>query len=202
MDHMDIPRIRVLMVDDDEDDFVIIQSLLAQVKIAQYDVEWAAAYAAALRAIEDRRHDVYLVDYRLGLYDGLDLLREGLARNGSAPFILLTGQGDYETDLAAMQVGAADYLVKGELTASLLERAIRYALERRRAAAALGESEARYRSLVEGVPGAIYSFSLPHGGIYYSSHVADLLGYSPEYLYAHPMLWHDSIGCVQSQLKT
>ncbi len=155
MDHMDMPRLRVLMVDDDEDDFIITRSLLAQVKIAQYDVEWAATYAAALRAIEERRHDVYLVDYRLGWYDGLDLLREGLAQNGSAPFILLTGQGAYETDLAAMQAGAADYLVKGELTASLLERAIRYALERRRAAAALQESEARYRSLIETSPDSI-----------------------------------------------
>ncbi len=155
MDHMDMPRLRVLMVDDDEDDFIIVRSLLAQVKIAQYDVEWAATYAAALRAIEDRRHDVYLVDYRLGWYDGLDLLREGLARHDRAPFILLTGQGDYETDLAAMQAGAADYLVKSELTAALLERTIRYALERRRAAAALQESEARYRSLIETSPDSI-----------------------------------------------
>lgn len=64
---------------------------------------------------------------------------------------------------------------------------------RKQAEEALRESEAHYHSLVEGIPGIVYSFSDRRGGIYYSSHVEDILGYSREHLYAHPMLWHDSI---------
>ena len=76
------------------------------------------------------QHDVCLVDYRLGAETGIDLLRAALERGCQAPIILLTGQGEHEIDLEAMKAGAADYLVKGRLDAGLLERSIRYAIER------------------------------------------------------------------------
>jgi PAS domain S-box-containing protein len=55
------------------------------------------------------------------------------------------------------------------------------------------ENEARYRRLVEGAPDVVYTFSSKRGGIYYSPHVEQILGYSPDYLYAHPWLWNESI---------
>ena len=65
--------------------------------------------------------------------------------------------------------------------------------ERKQAEAALRESETHYRALVDGIPGVVYSFSSKRGGVYYSSHVMNLLGYSPEQLCAQPLLWHKSI---------
>ncbi|MBF0121880.1 MAG: PAS domain S-box protein [Candidatus Omnitrophica bacterium] len=65
--------------------------------------------------------------------------------------------------------------------------------ERKKTEEALRESEAHYRSLVEGVPGIVYAYSEKRGGAYYSSRVTDILGYTPEQLCAQPMLWHDSI---------
>ncbi len=65
--------------------------------------------------------------------------------------------------------------------------------DRKRAGKALKESERHYRELVESTPGIVYSFSSKRGGVYYSSYVTDILGYSPEQLYAQPMLWHNSI---------
>ena len=64
---------------------------------------------------------------------------------------------------------------------------------RKQAEQALLDSERHYRALVEGTPGIIYSFSIKRGGVYYSSHVTDILGYSLEQLYAQPMLWYNSI---------
>jgi len=78
-------------------------------------------------------HDVYLVDYDLGLHSGLDLLEEAMAQGCTAPMIVLTGMGDRSVDNAAMMAGAADYLLKGHLDASMLEMAIRYSLSRKRA---------------------------------------------------------------------
>jgi two-component system cell cycle sensor histidine kinase/response regulator CckA len=126
--------VRVLLVDDDEDDFVIARDLISQIGTRQYQLNWVDNYEAGLAAIHRREHDVCLLDYRLGVRTGLELLRESQSFSARPPVILLTGQGDHEIDLKAMKAGAADYLIKGQLTGDKLERAIRYAIEGRRAA--------------------------------------------------------------------
>jgi two-component system, sensor histidine kinase and response regulator len=129
--------VRVLLVDDDDDDYVLTAELLAEAEGQRFAVERVATAEAALERLADLRYDVCLIDYRLGPCTGLDLLREAGTHGCTVPMILLTGQGDHAIDLQAMQAGAADYLVKGQITAPLLERAIRYALERGRAIEAL-----------------------------------------------------------------
>jgi len=65
--------------------------------------------------------------------------------------------------------------------------------DHKRTVKVLKESERHYRELIEGTPGIVYSFSSKRGGMFYSAQVNSILGYSPEQLYAQPMLWHDSI---------
>jgi PAS domain S-box-containing protein len=125
--------VKVLLVDDDEDDYVITRDLISQIMERRYRLEWINNYEAGLAAIQRQEHDIGLLDYRLGERTGLDLLRESQSLNIRAPMILLTGQGDHEIDLEAMKAGAADYLVKGQLTSNALERAMRYAIEGKRA---------------------------------------------------------------------
>ncbi len=124
---MGIPVTRVLLVEDDDDDYVLTRDLLAEIPDGAYALDRVTTFQAGLAAVAERRHGAYLIDYRLGAESGLDLLR-ALRREGCrAPIILLTGQGDARVDVAAMEAGAADYLVKGEVTATELERALRYA---------------------------------------------------------------------------
>ena len=78
--------------------------------------------------MEKHRHDVYLLDYRLGERNGLELLQCAIDLRIRAPIILLTSQGDTRVDMAAMEMGASDFLNKTTVTADLLERSIRYAL--------------------------------------------------------------------------
>jgi two-component system, cell cycle sensor histidine kinase and response regulator CckA len=135
-------RVRILLIDDDEDDYIITQDLLDDLQVADsngrlpddsgFDLDWVDNYDDGLKEIGRCQHDLYLVDYRLGEHDGLALIRQGITLC-DAPFILLTGQGDRAVDVEAMRVGAADYLVKGSIDATLLERAIRYAVERKNA---------------------------------------------------------------------
>ncbi len=152
---MDTRELRVLIADDDEDDYILTRDLLQRIGRQRFRVDWTASYFAALEAIELNEHDVYLFDYHLGHSDGLELMREALARGCKAPIILLTGNDDWETDLKAMKAGAADYLVKGHLDARLLERSIRYALERKRAQEELlehaHEIERKNRDLAQAV---------------------------------------------------
>jgi PAS domain S-box-containing protein len=127
--------LRVLLVEDDEDDFVITRELLESAGPGLYELTWAAAYDAAVRQAGEGAWDVVLLDYRLGGHTAEEFLDEVRGRC-AAPIIVLTGETDRDTDVRMMRRGAADYLVKNGLDAPVLERAIRYAVERARAHAA------------------------------------------------------------------
>src|SRR6185436_2364180 len=135
--------LKVLLVEDDEDDYILTQSLFSEMQGRRCQVEWLKTFGTGLDAMARNQHDVCLVDYRLGAENGITLLRTALERGCHAPIILLTGQGEHEIDLQAMKAGAADYLVKGGLDAGLLERSIRYAIERTRATATAAAEQAR-----------------------------------------------------------
>ena len=130
---------RILLIEDDEDDYVLTRELLADAFGGDFELEWVPSWTEALAVIAQARHDICLVDYRLGERNGLELVREAVEVGSAAPFIVLTGQGNREIDLEAMRAGAADYLAKSEMTAPLLDRAIRYAIERHRAERRLAE---------------------------------------------------------------
>lgn len=129
--------VKVLLVEDDEDDALLIRDWLAESETAQFVLEWVTTYQAALESLTRSQHHVYLVDYRLGPHSGVEFLRAAIAQGCSAPMILLTGVGSRTVDLEAMDAGAADFLAKAQLSGDLLERSIRYALEHKRIAVAL-----------------------------------------------------------------
>ncbi len=114
--------VRVLLVDDDEDDYIITRNLISEIRDRRYQLKWVDNYDAALAAVHRHEHDICLLDYRLGSRTGLELLRESKSLNDRLPMILLTGQGDHEIDIEAMKAGAADYLIKGQLDSDKLDR--------------------------------------------------------------------------------
>jgi signal transduction histidine kinase len=134
---MDTTPTRVLLVDDDHDDYVILRDLFLEIEAGQFRLEWVETYDSALEQMVRNEHDVYLIDYLLGERNGLELLKEAVEKNCKGPIILLSGKGAREVDMAAMKVGASDYLDKGEVRSSVLERSIRYAMERKLAEEAL-----------------------------------------------------------------
>jgi two-component system sensor histidine kinase/response regulator len=124
--------IKVLLVEDDEDDVVITRKLLSRIDGTEYPLDAAGSYEAGLEAILKGQHDICLLDYRLGERNGLQFLREAVDRGCKMPMILLSGAGDRQVDLKAARAGASDYMVKGQVTTPLLERSIRYAIENRK----------------------------------------------------------------------
>ena len=135
--------IKVLLVEDDEDDYILTRDLLADIPGHRFVLDWVNTYSKGLDSMLLNQHDLVLVDYRLGAENGISLLRAAIERGCQAPVILLTGAGQHEIDLEAMQAGAADYLVKAGLRADTLERSIRYAIQRKRAAASAAFEQAR-----------------------------------------------------------
>src|SRR5262245_50585742 len=120
--------VRVLLIEDDEDDYLLTRDLFAELLPGVYHLDRVADYDSAVAALRDCHHDLYLIDYRLGAHNGLELLDAANRLGCTAPCIMLTGQREREVDLRAMQAGAADFLVKDELDADMLERSMRYAL--------------------------------------------------------------------------
>src|SRR2546423_1388064 len=134
-------RIDVLLIEDDEEDFLLTKDMLSRLEGARHELDWVSDYRSALRVAGNGKHDVCLVDYRLGSEDGVQLVRELVASGLDMPVIVLTGQGDRKVDVEAARAGAADYLVKGEVTPALLERTIRYAMQGHAQVRALRETE-------------------------------------------------------------
>jgi signal transduction histidine kinase len=123
---------RVLLVDDDEDDYIVARDFLSEAELLDFKLTWVDNYDDGIAEIGKNRHDVYLFDFRLGKENGLELMQAAIRMGCTKPIILLTGVGDREIDQKAMTLGASDYLVKGKfLSATLLERSILHAIERK-----------------------------------------------------------------------
>ncbi len=144
----EVKPIRVLLVDDDEDEYIITRRIISEIVGRKHLLDWAATYDQGLALIEECNHDIYLIDYRLDEKTGLDLLKEAIAQGCTQPMILLTGQEDREVDMQAMKSGAWDYLVKGRIDAPILERAIRYTLEHRKVLDVVLESQKQREKFV------------------------------------------------------
>jgi PAS domain S-box-containing protein len=149
--------VRILIIDDDEDDFILTKEYLEAIKDRDLDIQWCYNYKTALEHISAKAADLYFVDYRLGAKTGVDLLREAMEMNCEEPIILLTGKGNTNIDKQAMQMGAVDYLVKSELTSEKLERCIRYSLERAASTKALRSNEKKYRNIFEKSKEAVFT---------------------------------------------
>ena len=126
-------KLKVLLIEDDEDDYIMTRDMLMTSARQKYDLQWITDFKDGLEAVLQADYDVCLVDFRLGGSTGMELLRQAVSRGCKVPIILLTGQVDHDTDIAAIKSGAADYLVKQQVTPLLLERAIYHAIERKQA---------------------------------------------------------------------
>lgn len=142
-------KIKVLLIEDDEDDVLLIREYLAEVKNFDFEVSWEPDSLLARKRMLEGGHDIFLIDYRLGSENGLDLIKFIQDKGVLTPAIILTGQGDLKVDIDASSYGASDYLVKTELNPSMLERSIRYALSQSKIVRELDEKEKKYRTLFE-----------------------------------------------------
>lgn len=142
-------NVRILIIDDDEDDFFITSEYLRQIEEYNLTIDWCYKFNEAVQHLQNYAYDMYFVDYRLGAKTGLDFLREAVHLGVEEPIVLLTGKGNKEVDIEAMQMGATDYLIKTDLTVDKLERCIRYSLERTAYLKALRANERKYRSIFE-----------------------------------------------------
>jgi len=176
------PVYKVLMVDDDEFVYSVVKELLSQVQRTNYVLEWRSTFEDGLEAMVTNSHDAYLLDYHIGEQNGLDLLAKAKAEGCRAPALMLTSRDDRELDQRAMELGASDYLIKGQFGVVLLDRSIRYAIEQHLTTEALRESEERYALAAEGAQDGIWDWNVESNEIYFSPRWKELLGFQQDEL--------------------
>ncbi len=120
---------RVLLIDDDRLQFRLTAEHLRTFPGHPYALEWAGTYDEGLARLTTGSYAACLLDYQLGPHDGLALIRAAVAAGCRTPIVFLTAETADRVDHAAMDAGALDYLVKGEITPRSLERSLRYALK-------------------------------------------------------------------------
>ena len=122
--------IRVLLIDDDEDDAIITQALLDLSSEQRFEIEWARSFECGLTRMKEHHHDIGLLDYNLGTKTGLDFLHEVLSDQQPASIIMLTGQGNESLVLQALKSGAIDYIPKRQISSEHLQHAICQGVEK------------------------------------------------------------------------
>ncbi len=130
---MQMTTIQVLLIESEQDDYILIKNLLAHARGAKFELQWVQGFEAVRRAMSDADYDVCLLDDRAAREDALDLVQDALLGKTDAPLIILTSRDDYSLDVSAMRAGVSDYLLKSQLSSDLLERSIRYAMAHKRA---------------------------------------------------------------------
>lgn len=134
-----MPR-KILLIDDDRLQYRVTQAHFGRFEGEKYDLDWASTYEEGIEQLLSDHYAACLLDYQLGERDGLQLIREAMARGCRTPIVFLTAETAQRIDTEAMNAGALDYLVKGEITPGMIERSLRYALK-------LGDTLAALRQL-------------------------------------------------------
>jgi|UniRef100_UPI00404B8433 two-component system, cell cycle response regulator len=120
---------KILLIDDDRLQFSLTRQYFKAFRATEFELEWQETYEGGLHALMNGNYVACLLDYHLGVRDGLELIREATELGCKVPIVFLTAETGSNVDIEAMNAGALDYLVKGEFSAKMLERSLRYALK-------------------------------------------------------------------------
>ncbi|MFA5119150.1 MAG: GGDEF domain-containing response regulator [Candidatus Omnitrophota bacterium] len=138
---MDTKLIKILLVEDNPGDARLLKEYLSLAVSVRFEISYAGKISEALQKNGEAHFDVILLDLMLPDSRGLETFHKMKAASGGVPVVVMSGVSDEATAMQAVQEGAQDYLVKGQVEGNLLVRALRYAIERNRMQAALrGES--------------------------------------------------------------
>lgn len=186
-------QIRVLLIEDNEGDVLLIKKMLTGAQMASFVVETADNLVAGLRLLDRGESEVLLLDLGLPESRGLATLGTVVSHPHDCPIIVLTGLADHEAGIRAVHEGAQDFLIKGQVNSEMLERAILYAIERQRLEQTIKNSERRLLDITATVAEGIYVMN-EHGHIIFLNPEAErLLGYNLEELAGKNA--HDLIHC-------
>lgn len=123
--------VKILFIDREEGEYLLIADLLSQIHHTDYQLVWQSSLEGALAAIFADDYDLVLLDYYWENANARELLMAAKSQACQAPIVVMTDEMETEVDREAIRAGASDYLIKGHIDNLLLERTLRYAMERK-----------------------------------------------------------------------
>ncbi len=176
---MPMPTLKILLIEDNPGDARLIREMLLEARSIKFDLKIVDRLAPGLDYLGREAVDVLLADLSLPDSFGLETLITIHRKFPAVPIVVLTGLDDERQGLTAVQAGAQDYLVKGQVESQLLVRAVRYAIERKRIAAELTLEQARLRAILDSMgEGVIYHEAFESK--YINQALSDMTGYAPD----------------------
>lgn len=173
---MDIPLIKVLLIEDNPGDARLLQELLVEVRSTRFELIQVERLSQGLQQLQDQSFDVILLDLSLPDTQGLQTFVNLYNRDCNTPIVVITGLNDETLASKAVQGGAQDYLVKDQIIGDGLVRSIRYAIERKRAEQKIREQAA----LLDIATDAILVRDLNHRILFWNKGAERLYGWSEE----------------------
>lgn len=173
------PSIRVLLVEDNPTDVLLLREALAEVPLVHFELSDVAQLAEVKPYLSQEKVDVILLDLGLPDSQGLDTLVKLRQQAPQIPIVVLTGLDDEELGLRALQAGAQDYLVKGQVEGTGLARSIRYAIERQRSEEALRESAEHFRATFDQAFVGMAHVAPDGCWLRVNQKLCDIVGYNP-----------------------
>lgn len=187
-------KVEILLFEDNPGDANLIEEMLEEFADFPYELKNVETLEEGLKSLKEHQFDVILSDLRLPDSDGIETFLNIHAINSQTPIIILTGINDEKTGIDAVKKGAQDYLVKGQVDGRLLNRSIRYSIERKRAEEKLQKSEERYRIVTEQTGQLIYDFNMREGKISWAGAIEEITGYTAEEFKSMPYTpWLENI---------
>ena len=181
--------LKLLLVEDDEDDYMLTSDIISDITGVEISIAWVTTLVAALEILKAQEFDVCLCDYQLGQHTGIELIQAAVQKGIKVPIIMLTGQLDRETDLAAMAAGAADYLVKADISPAMVERSMRYTLNHTQTLSALREKEQQYALVAQAANDGLWDWNWKTQKIYFSPRWKTMIGLDSEDPQSNPEEW-------------
>lgn len=186
---MDGKPVKVLLIENDPEDARLIQEMLKEAGENWFHLTWVSTLSAGMEHLAADNLELVLLDLNLPDSRGLETFIRAYNQAPQVPYVVLTGLTNDELASRAVQAGAQDFLVKWEMTSSLLVRSMRYALERKRAEAALHKSEQDFRMLVTNIPAVVFQGYVDGSVDFFDDKVETLTGYAKGDFDARRLKW-------------
>ncbi|RQH19778.1 diguanylate cyclase domain-containing protein [Okeania hirsuta] len=171
--------IKVLLIENNTDDFILIYDLLSKVESPKILLDWENTYETGLTVMKKNQHDICLLDYNFGETKGLEILQTAINLGCQTPIVLLTDTENQELEMDLMNKRVADYLNKSEINEYTLNRIIRYTHEKNQSLNALKESKAKLQEAQKIAHLGNWEYDLKTQKITWSDEVFRIFGLNP-----------------------